>query len=142
MPFAMYRVFCAAPGNLEPERQAFHEAIGDFNELHGIPAGILLVPVSLPINMTDKRVYQAAIDANVRSCRYFVQVLHDTWGPAAMNFEREFAMAAECAGRAVLIKAPGLELPEQAAAKEFRDLDEFKSLLLLQFKEWLATIPK
>lgn len=136
MPFAMYRVFCAAPG-LELERQAFHEAIGAFNEQKGMPRGVLFVPVSVPVNMTDKRVYQAAVDANVRACRFFVQVLQGTWGPPELNFEREFELAAECAGRVVLCKAP-----ECGAGKMFRDLEEFKSLLFQQFLEWLATIPE
>jgi hypothetical protein len=92
----MHRVFCAAAGGLEIELRAFHDLIGDFNEKHAMERGVLFVPVSLTPNMADKRLYQPAVDENIRCCRYYVQVIGNSWGPPEKNCERDYALAREC----------------------------------------------
>jgi len=153
----MHRVFCATPGDLEQERQAFYEVMAGINESEAMPRGILLVSVSLPATTVDKRPFQAAISENVRACRYYVQVLEDNWGPPELNFEREYALATQCVADpampmqavAVLFKKPLLphqvdpriaEFKQQLQAHDFATLDEFKSRLLAQLSEWLKTI--
>jgi hypothetical protein len=149
MAFEMCRVFCATPGDLEDERQAFYQVMGEFNEREAMPRGVLFVSVSIPPHMTNKLAYRNVVDENVRACKFFVQVLHDTWGPPERSFAREYSMAAQCAGRAVLFKAPNgrpiepevLALKQQSAGEEFGDLDDFKQRLRAQLSAWLATIP-
>ena len=75
MPYAMHRIFCATPGDLEEERLAFYKVMGDFNEAHAMPRGVLFVSISIVPYGGDKRVYQGAVSENIRSCRYYIQVL-------------------------------------------------------------------
>jgi hypothetical protein len=93
MPYTLHRVFCATPGELEPERLAFHEVVGQTNEAEGMSKGILFVPVSIVPNMVNKLLFQSVIEENVQACRYFVQVLHNTWGPPMRNFKAEYGLA-------------------------------------------------
>src|SRR5260370_41816796 len=96
MPYEMHRIFCATPGDLEQERQAFYSVMGEFNANHAMKRNILFVSVSLPPQLSDKRGYQAVISENIRACRHYIQVLEDTWGPPQLNYEREFALAKKC----------------------------------------------
>lgn len=162
MPYVMHRVFCASPGDLEPERQAFYEVLAEINEQEAMPLGILFVAVSLPAATIDKRPYQAAIGENVRACRYYVQVLEDTWGPPERDFEREYLLATQCVADpalpmqniAVLFKKPlvphqvdprvaefkqVLKAGNGPPSHDFEDVGEFKSKLRAQMSTWLAT---
>ena len=62
MSYRMYRVFCATPGDseadLENERQAFYEVVGELNEAEAMPLGILFVTVSVLPNLTNMTVFQ------------------------------------------------------------------------------------
>src|SRR5215472_14756635 len=98
----MHRIFCAAAGDLEPERAAFYEVMAEFNEAHAMPRNVLLIAVALPAHTLDKRPFQAVIAENIRACRYYIQVIEDTWGPAEKNFERDHAIACRCAADASL----------------------------------------
>jgi len=89
----MHRIFCATPGDVEEERMAFYKVMGKFNEAEAMPRGILLIALALPGATADKRPYQAAMAENVRSCRYYIQLLEETWGPPERNFERDYALA-------------------------------------------------
>src|ERR1035438_2083660 len=93
MTYALHRVFCSTPGDLEPERQAFHDVIGEVNEAEGMPRNVLFVPVSIVPLMVNKLFFQPAVDANVRECKFFVQVLQHTWGPPERNFESDYNLA-------------------------------------------------
>src|SRR5271170_7786072 len=93
MTYKLHRVFCASPGDLEPEREAFHDVIGQVNEAEGMAKSILLVPVSIVPNMVNKLAFQPLVDANVQECTFFVQVLQNTWGPPEKNFEVEYNLA-------------------------------------------------
>src|SRR4051812_48646246 len=139
MPYRMHRVFCATPGDLEEERRAFHDVLGDVNQEEGMAQGILLVPVSILPAVVDKRAFQSAITENIRSCRYYVQVIEDTWGAPEKNFERDYAVALRCAADpelpmqdvAVLFKQPLLPHrvePDVAEWKRRVQASEFANL--------------
>ncbi|MGH9666662.1 MAG: hypothetical protein ACRD9L_19730 [Bryobacteraceae bacterium] len=163
MSYAMHRVFCAAPGDLEEERQAFYKVMGEFNETKAMPRGVLFVSVSLPATVFDKRPYQAVLGENIRSCRYYIQLLEDTWGPPQKNFERDYALASKCAADpempmqqvAILFKKP--LLPQQvepgvaelrqclaaenaAAFREFDTVTEYRRHLHDLLSSWLPTV--
>jgi hypothetical protein len=162
MPYAMHRVFCAAAGDLEPERRAFYDVMAELNEAEAMPRDILFVAVSIPMETFDKRPFQAAISENIRDCRYYIQVIEDSWGPPEKNFERDYALAAQCAadpemrmeGLAVFFKKPlvphqmdprVVEFKQQLAAnghppQDFADLKEYKLKLRAQLSEWLGTV--
>jgi hypothetical protein len=112
MSYIMHRIFCAPAGDLEEERSAFYKAMSSFNEAHAMPRGVLFVSVALPMTTFDKRPYQSAISDNIRACRYYIQVLEDTWGPPEKNFERDYALASKC------VADPNL--PMQAVAVLFK----------------------
>lgn len=159
----MHRIFCAPAGDLEPEREAFYKVVGDFNAAHAMPRNILFVAVALPFHSFDKRPYQAAIGENIRACRYYIQVLEDTWGPVEKNWEREYAIACQCAADpklpmqevAVLFKKPLLphqvepsviELKKRLDADnsrphaEFDTLEEYRQQLHRLLAGWLETV--
>jgi hypothetical protein len=159
--YTMYRVFCATPGDLEPERQAFYEVIGEVNEVEGMPRNILFVPVSIVPHMLNKLMFEPTVESNVRDCKFFVQVLQDTWGPPARNFEPEYHLARRLrtdpsfpmAGIAVFFKAPdslpvepkivqlksSVETQEDLVSYHFASVDEYKTLLRSQLSDWLKT---
>jgi hypothetical protein len=118
MSYQMHRVFCATPGDLEPERRIFYEVAGQVNEAEGMPHGVLLVPVAVEPRMVNKAMFQPVVDANVRACRFFVQVLADTWGPPQRNFRREFELARELGlPMAVFFRRTAPAEPEIAALR-------------------------
>jgi len=162
MTYVLHRVFCSTPGDLERERQFFHEVIGEVNEAEGISQGHLFVPVSIVPNMVNKLAFQPAVDANVEACEFFIQVLHNTWGPPERNFEGEYNLACRLKtdpgspmkGIAVLFKTadePQVEptilqlrsaarSQQEYAAYEFASLDDFKHSLRPQLSAWIRTV--
>ena len=157
MSYSMHRIFCATPGDLEEERQAFYNVVGEFNEAQAMPQGVLFVSVALPAATTDKRPYQGAIRENICACRYFILVLEDTWGPPQLNFEREYAIATSCVNDpslpmnqvAVLFKKPLVppqvepavgELKRKLASDEFEGIEEYRQRLWALLSAWLPTV--
>jgi hypothetical protein len=157
MAYAMYRVFCATPGDVEEERQAFYKAIGEFNANHAMPRGVLFVSLSILDTVFDKRPYQSAINENIRSCRYYVQILEETWGPPTKNFERDYALALRCLEDPEMpmqevpvffkkpllpnqVEAPVRELKQKLGAGEFSTASEFKQRLTERLAAWLESI--
>jgi hypothetical protein len=162
MTYALHRVFCATPGDLEPERQAFHDVIGEVNEAEGVPRNVLFVPVSIVPLMANKLFFQPSVDSNVRECKFFVQVVQNTWGPRERNFESDYNLAcrlkaepeAPMEGVAVFLKTtdgldvePGIlqlksSTPSQlgCAVYEFASLEEYKRQLRDQLSDWLRTV--
>jgi hypothetical protein len=165
MSYRMHRVFCATPGDsesdLEPERQAFYDVIGEVNETEAMPEEILFVPVSVLPNLADLTVFRKPVDDNVRACAFYVQVLHHTWGPAARNFEHQYQLAKQCCadpqlpmkGVSLFFKVPNgrpvepdvADLKESSAAAQdprfidFEDLDDFRTRLRSQLSAWLQS---
>jgi hypothetical protein len=155
MSYRMYRVFCATPGDseadLENERQAFYEVVGQLNESEAMPLGILFVPVSVVPNLTNISVFQRSVDENVRACKFFVQVLDHTWGPETRSFEHCYQLATQCcAGVSLLFKVPnGRQIEPKVAALrvshhprviDFEGIDDFKIRLRSQLSVWLGSI--
>ncbi len=159
MAYSMHRIFCATPGDLEQERLAFYKVMGEFNETHAMPRGILFVSVSIVPGLVDKRALQPAVSENIRACRYYIQVLEDTWGPPQKNFERDYALAAQCAADpaqpmqevTVLFKKPLVphqvepaiaELKRQLDADaDFADISQYERRLHALLARWLETVP-
>ena len=151
----MYRVFCATPGDseadLENERQAFYEVVGQVNESEAMPLGILFVPVSVVPNLTNLAVFQSVVDENVRACKFFVQVLDHTWGPATRNFEHCFQLATQCcASVSLLLKVPNgrqiepgvvaLRESDDPRALDFDGIEDFRARLRSQLSVWLRSM--
>jgi hypothetical protein len=158
MAYQMHRVFCGTPGDLEEERQAFYEVMGELNQEEAMPRGILFVSVSMLPNAADKRAFQSAVSDNIRACRYYVMVLEDTWGPPENNYERDYALAQRCAADpelpmqdvAIIFKKPLLPQKVEPAiaalksgngAPEFETLGEFRGQLRAVLSAWLRTVP-
>jgi hypothetical protein len=162
MAYTIHRIFCAAAAELEPERQTFLDLVSALNEAEAMPRNLLLVPVSIMPYVTNKLAFQSAMGANVRECRFFVQLLQDTWGPPERNFEAEYKLAAELSGDpaslmkgvALFFKAadgleldPGIrELKKSAqsrngcAAYEFTSMEQYKQQLQSQLSAWLRAV--
>jgi|SRR5882672_10303393 len=161
MSYRLLRVFCSTPGDLEDERQAFHDVMGELNESDGMPKGVLLVPISIVPKMANKTFFQGVVDENVRACRFFVQVLHNNWGPPAKNFEREYNLAWQLkADPASLMEdvalffkvADGVEVEpvilqlrssaqqQDCSTHEFASLEEYKQQLRAQLSAWLRAV--
>jgi hypothetical protein len=92
--FDSYRVFISAPGDLERDREACHEAIAQVNEAIAMPAKILFVTIGLRDNdqISGNR---GIISDNVRWSSYFIQIFEDDWGPRDL-FRKLFLLAVEC----------------------------------------------
>ncbi|MEP6539638.1 MAG: hypothetical protein ABJF23_30170 [Bryobacteraceae bacterium] len=159
MPYEMHRIFCAPAGDLDAECRTFFETVGSFNEQHAMERGVLLVAVSLPAQLPDKRSYQGVIHQNIADCRYYIQLLEDTWGPPQKNYEKEHAIAKRCQADpgqpmqevVVFFKKPLLPHkvePDVAAFKEsqagslmeFENASQLERLLLDRLAIWLDTI--
>ena len=92
--FEDHRIFISAPGDLEPDRDACHDAIARANELTAMPAKVLLVTVGLRENGQILSSRSIASD-NVRWSSYFIQLFQDDWGPRDL-FRKLFLLAVEC----------------------------------------------
>jgi hypothetical protein len=92
--FDTYRIFISAPGDLEPDRQACHDAIAQANEATAMPAKVLLVEVALREN-DQIGGNRSIVSDNVRWSTYFIQLFEDDWGPRDL-FRKLFLLATEC----------------------------------------------
>jgi hypothetical protein len=92
--FDSYRIFISAPGDLDADRHACHEAISAVNEVTAMPAKILLVPVGLRDN-AQLEGNRSIVSDNVRWSNYFIQLFEDDWGPRNL-FRKVFLLAVEC----------------------------------------------
>lgn len=149
MPYEMHRIFCATPGDLEPERQAFHHVMGEFNQSQAMSRGILFVTVSVLPNMVHLPTFEAVLDENVRACSYYIQVLGESWGPPTRNFERYFELAKECSldpglpmrEAVALVKSLPVTLHADGARNiEYADIGSYKQQLRALLSEWLETV--
>lgn len=136
--FDAYRVFISAPGDLEPDRQACHDAIAVANEQTAMPAKILLVSVGLRDNeqITASR---SAVSDNVRWSAYFIQIFQDDWGPRDL-FRKVFLLAAECRADSTMpmrnVVVCLKEAPQETNAEILafrRELEEHPDVLLFRY---------
>jgi hypothetical protein len=98
--FDAYRVFISAPGDLERDRQACHDAIAAVNENCAMPAKILLVSVGLRENSQIES-SRSAVSDNVRWSSYFIQMFQDDWGPRDL-FRKIYLLAVDCRNDAAM----------------------------------------
>jgi hypothetical protein len=161
MAYTFHRIFCGAPLDVEPEREAFYEVMAHCNESEAMPKGILLVSLSVTPTVASVAAFQNAIDENIRTCRYYVQVLGESWGPSGRNFEPSFELAAKCAADpampmrevALLWKAENGGRPVDASVLDARQrsaewlrvspyfgMDSFKEQLRALLTKWVAEI--
>ena len=147
--YRMHRVFCATAWELEGERRAFQDVIGEINEAEAMPRGLLFVPVTL-VNVRDKRPYQYAVDENIRACHYYMLAVSDGWGPTERHFERDYRLALAC------VQDPALPMRETAflwqrlaadsvlpsglpvPTREFTTTDDFRARTRELLIEWIA----
>jgi hypothetical protein len=92
--FDDYRIFISAPGDLEQDRQACHDAIAAVNENCAMPERILLVSFGLRENNQIES-NRSVVSDNVRWSSYFIQLFEDDWGPRDL-FRKLFLLALEC----------------------------------------------
>ena len=162
MAYTFHRIFCGAPWGLEDEHQAFYDAVGEFNESEAMAHGILWNPISATPAVGNLAGYQQAFNDNIRTCRYYVQILESTWGVPPRSFEKCFQVARQCAANA---QSPMREvavlwrrLPDGGAVEgklqelrntppgdglrvaEFADVASFKGELWRMLQDWLVSV--
>jgi len=147
--YQMHRVFCATSWELEGERRAFHDVIGDVNEAEAMKRGLLYVPVTL-VNIRDKRPYQYVVEENIRDCTYYMLAVSDGWGPPERHFERDYRLALACRQNpglpmretAFLWQKPDAESPVPgglpAPTRAFTTTEDFKAYTRELLLEWIA----
>ena len=145
--FEMHDIFCSAPGNLAEELASFHAIVGQVNEAVGMAHKMLLAPLCLKSNNMIFLAADAAKD-NIRHCSFFIQVLHDSWGPAGL-FRDLYDMALTCLKDekvpmrtiAVFAKSPAsIEIPSGATVYHYDTIDAFESQLRTMLTEWLTGV--
>jgi hypothetical protein len=123
MSYRLIRVFCAAPGNLEKEKQLFQDAAAECNAAEGMAAGCLFVPLSVSLKLKG----QDVVDANIRLSDYFLLVLDDTWGPPGKSFEHDYLLAEACrAGAELPMREVIVFLKDTPADRVEADLERFR----------------
>ena len=100
-----YRIFIATPGGLEPERRAFRQVIGEYNDSDALRRGVMFLPVGWEATLGGVGRPQSLINKDLRECDYFVLVLWDRWGSPtgrvpeegyASGTEEEYTEALRC----------------------------------------------
>jgi hypothetical protein len=138
--FDSYRIFISAPGDLDADRQACHDAISAVNESTAMPVKILLVPVGLRDN-AQLEGSRSIVSDNVRWSNYFIQLFEDDWGPRSL-FRKLFLLAAECRQDASMLMRDVVvclkSLPEETDPKviAFREeLEERQDVRLIRYSD-------
>ncbi|MBA3311990.1 MAG: DUF4062 domain-containing protein [Planctomycetaceae bacterium] len=72
-----YRVFIASPGGLESEREGFREVIQEYNESEAFERGLHVRPIGWEITLGGVGRPQRLINDEIRTCDFFVLLLHD-----------------------------------------------------------------
>ena len=92
--FKFYGILCCTPPDLESERLVFESSVAEFVEQVSMPDGVLFAAASLrpPINAA---VQKAAIDSNIRTCEFFIQIFGEQWPDPVFAGFVEYAV--ECA---------------------------------------------
>jgi|SRR6267154_305625 len=77
---ALYRVFIATPGGLEPERREFAHTLERYNIAEAIPRQAMFFPVGWEDTLAGVGRPQSLINRDLDKCDYFVLLLWDRWG--------------------------------------------------------------
>ncbi|MCM0082362.1 tetratricopeptide repeat protein [Geomonas sp. Red32] len=75
-----YRVFIASPRGLDDERTCFKSCIQNFNESDANHRGVHFTPVGWDITLGGVGRPQGLINEEIKTCDYFILLLHDRWG--------------------------------------------------------------
>ena len=121
--FKFYGILCCTPPDLDSERLVFESAVTQFVEQVTMPDGILLAAASLrpPINAT---VQKAAIDSNIRTCEFFVQIFGEQWPDPVFAGFVDYAVECAADPTKVTRQAAVLFRSFQAAVPELRRFRE------------------
>ncbi|MCZ7859760.1 DUF4062 domain-containing protein [Agrobacterium salinitolerans] len=92
------KVFLASPGDLGDERRAAKAIVEEENKNHAFNAGYQIDLVGWEDTVAQARRAQAAINAELNQCDYFVGMMYKKWGsapgkedhPYTSGFEEEF----------------------------------------------------
>lgn len=137
--FDDYRVFVAAPGDLEADRVACHEAISRINATTAMPEKVLLVTVGLR-EAGQIESNRSIVSDNVRWSSYFIQLFEDDWGPRDL-YRKLFLLAVDCRDntempmRNVVVFLKDAPHETDARVLEFRkELEERNDMQVCRYK--------
>jgi hypothetical protein len=132
--YKMHRVFCALPAEMQEERRAFYQTVGEFNAEQGLSRGILFVPVAASSAL--RGIAPVEVRENIRACRHYIEVVPAGAGAPEDNPQHDYAFAAECCADPSLPMKEVVVLRRAAGA----DLHDF-SLRVREFLlKWLAAL--
>jgi hypothetical protein len=155
--WTIYRVLCCVMPELEPERVAFEAANARFAERVTMPEAILFALAS-PRSDFDPRINRHALESNIRSCDFFVQIFGETDPDPAL---RDFAdLAVTCTADPALTLRSAVVMfrnPENATAemmafrerlsanphctvRDFHDSSEFDAVAETILADWHAKV--
>lgn len=77
---ALYRVFIATPGGLDPERRAFVQTLDRYNVAEAMHRQAMFFPVGWEDTLAGVGRPQSLINRDLDKCDYFLLVLWDRWG--------------------------------------------------------------
>ena len=126
--FDAYRIFISAPGDLDADRQACHDAISHVNETLAMPAQVLLVSVGLRESGAIEG-NRAIVSDNVRWSNYLIQIFQDDWGPRNLYYKL-FLLALECRDDAAM--------PMREVVVCLKDAPHERDAEILEFRRELA----
>jgi len=157
MPFKFDRILCCNPPDLDVERQTFESVVAQFVERVTMADRVLFAAASLrpPV---DAAVQKATIDANVRTCEFFIQIFGERWPDPVFAGFVEYAQ--QCAADpsmatrnlAVLFRNYDSAAPElrqfrqrleaggQCELRDFGSLDELSKHLGELLATWYAAL--
>jgi hypothetical protein len=121
--FRFHYIICTTPPDLEDERTAFESAVAQFVEQVTMPDGVLFAPASLRPAI-DARRQKAAIDSNIRTCEFFIQIFGEQLPDPVFPGFVEYALQCRCDPAMVTRNAVVLFRNYSAAAPELRELRE------------------
>jgi hypothetical protein len=121
--FKFYYILCTTPPDLENERVAFESAVAEFVEQVSMPEGVLLAAASLRPPVVASR-QKPAIDSNIRTCEFFLQIFGEQWPDPVFPGFVEYAI--ECLANPSMVTRNVCVLFRnyQDAARELRQFRE------------------
>jgi hypothetical protein len=141
-PYTIHKVLCASTPFVEDEKLAFLETLSRFCEEVSMQESLLYAPASFRAPF-DPKIYKPAVDANIRICAGFLQLLDEE--PAERIYKSFIEYALKCQADpaepmrmvAVAFKQTSEVSPEAVAYKQSLDgrCDTFNYAAMEEFKE-------
>lgn len=99
-----YKVFIASPGGLQEERKAFKAILDEYNKEEALHREVMFQAIGWEDTLPGIGRPQAIINEELKTCDYFIMVLHDRWGShpgpnevaATSGTEEEYKIAWKC----------------------------------------------